>query len=182
MRQRAMIAIALANRPDVVIADEPTTALDVTTQAQVLTLLERLVRDHGTAVILITHNLGLVAEFCDSGHVMYAGRFVERASKRSLFEAPLHPYTEALLASIPRPDRLASGPLPSIPGAPPNLSTLSRGCSFEPRCPYAKGRALCREVAPAAVAPAADPRHLAECHFVADRARELGLAATEQRT
>jgi oligopeptide/dipeptide ABC transporter ATP-binding protein len=175
MRQRVMIAIALANRPDVVIADEPTTALDVTTQAQILMLLDRLVSEHQTAVILITHNLGLVAEFCDAVHVMYAGRVVERASTPALFRAPLHPYTEALLAAIPRPQLRREELLASIPGAPPDLARLPAGCSFEPRCPYGSGRELCRTVPPPELAPAADPVHVAECHFVADRALEAGL-------
>jgi oligopeptide/dipeptide ABC transporter ATP-binding protein len=182
MRQRVMIAIALANRPDVVIADEPTTALDVTTQAQVLTLLDRLVRDHGTAVILITHNLGLVAEFCDDVHVMYAGRFVERASTSALFRAPLHPYTEALLQAIPQPQRDRGQLLRSIPGAPPNLAEIPRGCAFEPRCPYASGRALCRTAVPRELAPPGHPRHLAACHFVGDRAREAGLTSRQGPT
>ena len=124
MRQRVMIAIALANEPDVLIADEPTTALDVTTQAQVLRLLDRLVTERGTAVILITHNLGIVAQFCDFVYVMYAGRVVERASTADLFAHPIHPYTEALLGAVPRPDQLERGPLASIPGIPPDLAAL----------------------------------------------------------
>ena len=148
MRQRVMIAIALANEPDVLIADEPTTALDVTTQAQVLDLLEKLVADRHAAVILITHNLGVVAEFCDVVQVMYAGRIVERARTEDIYVRPTHPYTEALLRSVPRPDRLERGPLPSIPGFPPSLADLPPGCSFEPRCPVGQGRAICREQTP----------------------------------
>ena len=124
MRQRVMIAIAVANDPDIVIADEPTTALDVTTQAQVLDLLDRMVIERGVAVVLITHNLGIVAEFCDTVEVMYAGRIVERAAVAEIIAHPLHPYTEALLGSIPRPDGPTVARLPSIPGFPPT----SRHC------------------------------------------------------
>jgi oligopeptide/dipeptide ABC transporter ATP-binding protein len=178
MRQRVMIAIALANEPDVLIADEPTTALDVTTQAQVLALLERLADEHRTAIILITHNLGVVAEFCDEVQVMYAGRIVERAVTESVFHRPVHPYTEALLKSVPRPDRLEHGPLPSIPGAPPDLAALPPGCAFEPRCPLGHGRDVCREQFPpeAVVGPRERPI-LAECHFAAER--YAGLAPAE---
>lgn len=170
MRQRVMIAIALANEPDVLIADEPTTALDVTTQAQVLDLLERLAEEHHAAIILITHNLGIVAEFCDWVQVMYAGRTVEKARTEDIFLRPVHPYTEALLKSVPRPDRLERGPLPSIPGLPPNLAALPPGCSFEPRCPLGNGRELCRERTPPLVSPGSGERAvLVECHFASER-------------
>jgi oligopeptide/dipeptide ABC transporter ATP-binding protein len=170
MRQRVMIAIALANEPDLIIADEPTTALDVTTQAQVLELLERLVARRDTAVVLITHNLGLVAQFCDTVYVMYAGRFVEHARVEDIFTRPTHPYSEALLRSVPRPDRLELGPLPSIPGFPPNLAQLPVGCSFEPRCPLGHGREICREQAPRPVeVGSARRRVIAECHFARER-------------
>jgi oligopeptide/dipeptide ABC transporter ATP-binding protein len=162
MRQRVVIAIALANDPDVVIADEPTTALDVTTQAQVLDLLDRLVTQHQAAVILITHNLGIVAEFCTRVQVMYAGRLVEQGPTEPLFEHPAHPYTAALLRSVPRPDRLQRGPLASIGGAPPNLTALPPGCPFEPRCPVGIGREICLTVPPPPLAAAAQ---LSECHF-----------------
>jgi oligopeptide/dipeptide ABC transporter ATP-binding protein len=174
MRQRVMIAIALASEPAVLIADEPTTALDVTTQAQVLELLERLSADHHAAIILITHNLGIVAEFCDTVQVMYAGRIVERASTADAFARPVHPYTEALLESVPRPDQLQRGPLPSIPGMPPNLAALPPGCSFEPRCPLGHGREICRERMPPIV------RHgtgFAECHFADERRAGVAPAA-----
>jgi len=170
MRQRVMIAIALANSPDVLIADEPTTALDVTTQAQVLELLGRLVSERKTAVILITHNLGVVAQFSDSVFVMYAGRFVERASTEQLFSRPVHPYSEALLASVPRPDRLQDGPLPSIPGFPPNLADLPAGCTFEPRCPVGHGRERCRRDTPAENTIVGDASVVAECHYARLRA------------
>jgi oligopeptide/dipeptide ABC transporter ATP-binding protein len=175
MRQRVMIAIALANEPDVLIADEPTTALDVTTQAQVLDLLQRLADEHHAAIILITHNLGIVAEFCDHVQVMYAGRTVERASTEAIFLRPTHPYTEALLESVPRPDRLQRGPLPSIPGFPPNLASLPPGCSFEPRCPLGSGREVCREQFPPLVAlGSGEGQVLAECHFAAERHAQSG--------
>src|SRR4029077_7967396 len=133
------IAMALANEPDLVIADEPTTALDVTTQAQVLDLLDRLVAERKAAVMLITHNLGVVAEFCDRVFVMYAGRLVERSDADELFAGQAQPYSDALLRAAPRPDRLQRGPLPTIPGSPPNLAQLPPGCTFEPRCPVGHG-------------------------------------------
>jgi oligopeptide/dipeptide ABC transporter ATP-binding protein len=173
MRQRVIIAIALANRPDVLIADEPTTALDVTTQAQVLDILDRLVTEQGTAVILITHNLGIVSEFCGSVCVMYAGRVVERASTYDLFVHSIHPYTEALLNSVPRPDRLEKGPLKTILGKPPNLASLPPGCPFEPRCPVGNGVEICMDVVPAPmqVHPGGHSV-IAECHFAEERVRE----------
>ena len=116
MRQRVAIAMAIAHNPSVLIADEPTTALDVTTQSQVLALLDRLVEQHGTAVILITHNLGVVSDFCDSIAVMYAGRFVETSGVDHIFLSPTHPYSEALLKCVPNPERLTDGPLPAITG------------------------------------------------------------------
>ena len=163
MRQRVVIACALAHEPALVIADEPTTALDVTTQAQILDLFSRLVEERGTAVVLITHNLGIVAEFCDTVRVMYAGRFVEQAPTEALFGSPHHPYSSALLASVPRAHRLHTGPLPAIAGAPPDLARLPSGCSFAPRCERSRGREICRTVAPEGL-HAADGR-LAECHF-----------------
>ncbi len=170
MRQRVMIAIALANEPDLVVADEPTTALDVTTQAQVLDVLERLVTERDTAVMLITHNLGVVAEFCDRVFVMYAGRVVERARAEQLFARQGHPYSEALLDSVPRPDRLQRGPLPTIPGFPPSLAHLPPGCPFEPRCPVGHGVEICATATPPPV-ELGDPRDpvVAECHFAAER-------------
>jgi oligopeptide/dipeptide ABC transporter ATP-binding protein len=163
MRQRVMIAIALANEPNVVIADEPTTALDVTTQAQVLELLDRLVTDRQVSVVLITHNLGIVAEFCDSLKVMYAGRFVESASVFEAFETPAHPYTRALLEAIPRAGRAHRGRLLAIPGFPPPLDHMSPGCSFEPRCPLGKGNPTCIELPPPP--KVATKSQIAECHF-----------------
>jgi peptide/nickel transport system ATP-binding protein len=134
MRQRAVIAMALTCNPALLVADEPTTALDVTVQAQILDLLRNLQKTHGSAIIFITHDLGVMAELADRIMVMYAGRIVERASKSQIFAAPRHPYTQALLDSIP----LLDGPRPhrlrTISGAPPSLLNLPAGCSFGPRC------------------------------------------------
>lgn len=171
MRQRVTIAMALANEPDLLIADEPTTALDVTTQAQVLDLLEKLASEREAAIVLITHNLGVVAEFCDTVLVMYAGRIVESARAEELFLRPTHPYTEALLKSAPRPDRLRRGLLPSIPGFPPRLNALPQGCSFEPRCPVGRGLEVCGTVKPKPVEVLIGGRPvMAECHFAEERA------------
>src|SRR2546423_3783438 len=137
MRQRAMIAMALSCNPDVLIADEPTTALDVTIQAQILELIDRLKDDFNSAVILITHDLGVVADVADEIIVMYAGRVVERGAKRQVFYDPQMPYTWGLLGSIPRLDRPKPKRLASITGAPPSLINLPRGCKFRPRCPHA---------------------------------------------
>ncbi len=138
MRQRAMIALALACNPSVLIADEPTTALDVTTQQQILLLIDRLRREHGMAVVLITHDLGVVAGIADRVMVMYAGQCVESGPVREVFHAPQHPYTAGLLASSPAANRTRSARLPSIPGAPPILSEgRPAGCAFRPRCGHA---------------------------------------------
>jgi oligopeptide/dipeptide ABC transporter ATP-binding protein len=140
MRQRVMIAIAIACDPAVLIADEPTTALDATIQAQILELLDDLKRRLGMAVILITHNLGIVAGHCDRALVMYAGRIVETAAVRPLFARSQHPYTSGLLACVPRLDRPAKSTFPSIAGAPPDLVAPPSGCPFHPRCPRASER------------------------------------------
>ncbi|MDE3131816.1 MAG: ABC transporter ATP-binding protein, partial [Acidobacteriota bacterium] len=137
MRQRVMIAMALACRPAVLIADEPTTALDVTIQAQIMRLIQRLRSEHRTAVILITHDLGVVAQSADRVAVMYAGRLVEQALASELFANPRHPYTRALLASIPRVDRARVARLNAIRGAPPSMALADAGCAFAPRCPAA---------------------------------------------
>ena len=150
MRQRAMIAMALACNPKVLIADEPTTALDVTIQAQILDLIVKLQEERGTAVILITHDLGVVAETAHRVVVMYAGRKIEEATVEDLFDAPLHPYTHGLMASVPRLAILGGGPaaerLQEIPGMVPALSALPVGCAFAPRCAHADD--LCRATYP----------------------------------
>jgi peptide/nickel transport system ATP-binding protein len=146
MRQRAMIAIALVNDPKVLIADEPTTALDVTVQAQILELLARLKEELGMAIIIITHDLGVVAQTADEIAVMYAGRIVEQAPTTSLFAAPEHPYTWGLLRSIPRLNAPRELALEPIPGRPPSLIKLPSGCSFHPRCAFV--REAHREVDP----------------------------------
>jgi peptide/nickel transport system ATP-binding protein len=135
MRQRALIAMALACRPRLLIADEPTTALDVTIQAQILELLKELVRDSGASLVMITHDLGVIAGLCDTVHVMYGGRVVESAERRELFAEPRHPYTGGLLASVPRLDAPRGAPLHPIPGSPTDLLPWSEGCAFAPRCP-----------------------------------------------
>jgi len=140
MRQRVMIAMALSCRPSVLIADEPTTALDVTIQAQILRLVQRLRADHGTSVLLITHDLGVVAGIADRVAVMYAGRIVEQAPARSALLAPAHPYTQGLLRSIPRIDHERTPLLATIPGQPPSLLRADDGCPFRPRCGYAHER------------------------------------------
>jgi peptide/nickel transport system ATP-binding protein len=144
MRQRAMIAMALALEPKLIIADEPTTALDATVQAQILDLLLRLQQDSGTALIMITHDLGVVADIADDVMVMYAGRAAERAPKRDVFYAPHHPYTKGLLESIPS-SKAAGDRLKPIPGQPPSLINLPSGCKFHPRCGYVFDRCLTDE-------------------------------------
>ena len=148
MRQRVMLAIAFSCRPEVLLADEPTTALDVTVQAQILDLMDDLKAELGTAIVLITHDLGVVRERCDDVAVMYAGQIVEYASAPDLFASPKHPYTQALLASLPdwrRPR--TDAPLPTLPGQPPPLTAIPPGCPFAPRCP--QRFAPCPTVVPA---------------------------------
>ena len=146
MRQRIMIAMALACQPKLIIADEPTTALDVTVQAQILELLKELTRETGAALILITHDLGVVARYADRVNVMYAGRIVESATADEIYAAPRHPYTIGLLRSVPRLDQPISEKLLPIEGQPPNPLDLPSGCAFHPRCPYAIDK--CRVEAP----------------------------------
>jgi oligopeptide transport system ATP-binding protein len=141
MRQRVMIAMALLCEPEVLIADEPTTALDATVQAQITQLLRDLQRDHGTAIVMITHDLGVVAGLCDQVLVMYGGRVMEHASADDIFHRPSHPYTRGLLAALPRLDS-GAGALLSIPGNPPNMNALPPGCPFSARCRYAEERCV----------------------------------------
>ena len=140
MRQRVMIAIALSCNPRLLLADEATTALDVTIQAQILELIKRLSSELGTAVIIITHNLGVVARYADRVNVMYAGKIIERGSADEIYENPRHPYTRGLLGSVPRLDVDREDRLASIEGMPPDLDRLPPGCSFVPRCPHADDR------------------------------------------
>ncbi len=170
MRQRAMIAMALALEPEVLIADEPTTALDVTIQAQILQLLKELNRTRGLATILITHDLGVVAEVADRVLVMYAGRIVEEGTLDEIFYDPQHPYTWGLMGSLTRLDRPRPHRLPQISGAPPSLLDLPQGCAFRPRCPHEFGR--CEQL-PALDARLPDaPEHRDRCWLTPEEKRE----------
>jgi len=171
MRQRVMIAMALSLDPALLIADEPTTALDVTIQAQIIELLRELNRSRDLSVLLITHDIGVVAEIADRVAVMYAGRIVEQGSVEEIFYAPQHPYTWGLLGSLTRIDRPRPRRLPQIPGMPPSLISPPRGCHFRPRCPHAFDR--CVEV-PGLEARLPDaPDHLDRCWLEPERKREL---------
>ncbi|MFJ3956179.1 ABC transporter ATP-binding protein [Arthrobacter sp. NPDC090010] len=166
MRQRVLIAMAIANDPAVVIADEPTTALDVTTQAQVLDLLASICDERGNALIMITHNLGIVEELCDSVDVMYAGRFVESTGVEELFETPAHPYSRALLDCVIDPATTRRGAMPAIAGSPPDLAVDEPGCPFAPRCAIGRDEQRCATARP-------EPRTLSggavvRCHFADD--------------
>jgi peptide/nickel transport system ATP-binding protein len=169
MRQRVMIAMAISCNPDVLIADEPTTALDVTIQAQILSLIKQLREDHGTAVVLITHDMGVVAEMADRIAVMYAGRIVEQGTHRELFYDPLHPYTWGLLGSIARLDRPRPRRLTAIPGLPPSLMRLPPGCAFADRCAHRFGK--CEERPE--LLDRAGSGHLDACHLSTTQKREI---------
>lgn len=165
MRQRAMIAMALVNNPELLIADEPTTALDVTVQAQILDLIRDLQKEFGSAVIMITHDLGVVAEMADDILVMYGGRCVERGTAEKVFYEPRHPYTWGLLGSMPRIDRDQTERLIPVKGSPPSLINIPSGCAFNPRCPYAdvpKG-GITRTQRPELTQD--DTRHWSACHM-----------------
>ena len=159
MRQRVMIAMALACQPKLIIADEPTTALDVTVQAQILSLLKNLTKEANSSLILITHDLGVVARYADNVAVMYGGRVIETASTRELYKNPQHPYTEGLMASIPKLDGDPGSRLYTIEGQPPDLSNLPSGCSFNPRCPHAQDKCIMTKPTLSEVAP----NHLRAC-------------------
>jgi oligopeptide transport system ATP-binding protein len=163
MRQRAMIAMAMANKPTVLIADEPTTALDVTIQAQIIEVLKTAQRETHAATILITHDLGLVAELCDRVVVMYGGRAVETGDVHTIFESPRHPYTIGLMESLPVLT-VAEDWLRPIPGQPPSLISLPPGCAFHPRCSLSNGRSLCRTAIPE-LQETGQPEHLSRCHY-----------------
>jgi oligopeptide/dipeptide ABC transporter ATP-binding protein len=165
MRQRAMIAMALALNPKLLIADEPTTALDVTVQAQIMTLIKRLQDEFGTAVIMITHDLGVIADMADRVVVMYAGKPCEFADKRTLYHQPHHPYTEGLIGSLPQQGRRGNT-LKSIPGLPPSLLRVPPGCPFHPRCSYAMD--VCRVQQPAIVEVAGGLDHRSACWLPPD--------------
>jgi len=169
MRQRVMIAMAVSCHPDILIADEPTTALDVTIQAQILTLLRKLRDDFGTAVVLITHDMGVVADMADRIAVMYAGRIVEQGSRREVFYDAQHPYTWGLLGSIARLDRPKPRRLATIPGQPPSLLRLSPGCAFGDRCTHRFD--LCDERPP--LLARVDGDHLDACHLEPKQKKEL---------
>src|SRR6267154_1592995 len=177
MRQRAMIAMAIANSPSLLIADEPTTALDVTIQAQVLEVLKRVQAETQAATILITHDLGIVAEMCERVLVMYGGRIVEFGDVDTIFRAPRHPYTIGLMDSLPKLTEDEEWLRP-IPGAPPSLINRPSGCAFHPRCFLSQGRLRCREEVPA-LRKAEGTGHEAACHFsdeLAGRASKFAQA------
>ncbi|MFI5037135.1 MAG: ABC transporter ATP-binding protein [Solirubrobacterales bacterium] len=171
MRQRAMIAMGLANEPKLLIADEPTTALDVTVQAQILALLERLQRELGMAIVIITHDLGVIAEMADDVAVMYAGRIVETASAKIVFGSPEHPYTWGLLKSIPTLGGSRDEDLVPIPGTPPSLINRPSGCHFHPRCPYAQPDHA--RIDPQLQAVPGEPTHHVACLLEPDVRRRL---------
>jgi oligopeptide/dipeptide ABC transporter ATP-binding protein len=171
MRQRVMIAMALINNPKLLIADEPTTALDVTTQAQILELVRRLRTDFDSSIIMITHDLGVIAELCDEVIVMYAGRVVERAGVMDLFTRPQHPYTWGLMASLPG-RHTADQRLSTIPGSPPSLLRPPPGCRFAPRCPYVMNH--CPQEPPPPLAEVPGRSQLVACHLDDRRRAEIG--------
>lgn len=164
MRQRVMIAMALACDPDILIADEPTTALDVTIQAQIIELMQDVQKRTGSAIVMITHDLGVVADMADTVLVMYAGKPVEFGKTRDIYYNPTHPYTWGLMGSIPRADMTEKAPLKPISGMPPSLIDLPSGCSFHPRCPYAKD--ICKTEVPEL--RVLDGVHASACHFAGE--------------
>jgi peptide/nickel transport system ATP-binding protein len=179
MRQRAMIAMALINNPDLLIADEPTTALDVTTQAQILALMEKLQDEYGSAIIMITHDLGVVAEIADDVVVMYAAEIVERGTVDQMFKRPQHPYTWGLLGSLPRLD-VDVERLVQIQGQPPSLLNPPRGCRFHPRCPYVMD--VCKDKHPELAPTVGEADHLQACWLDQDTKDREGRRILEQMT
>ncbi|HEU5008257.1 MAG TPA: ABC transporter ATP-binding protein [Jatrophihabitantaceae bacterium] len=163
MRQRAMIAMGMANAPSLLIADEPTTALDVTIQAQIMDVLRAAQHNTGAGLVLITHDLGLIAEMADRVVVMYAGHVVETGDVHTIFKTPRHPYTLGLLGSLPQVIG-AEKWLRPIPGSPPDMASVPSGCPFHPRCPLSRDRELCRTELPA-LSPAVGDGHRSACHF-----------------
>jgi peptide/nickel transport system ATP-binding protein len=180
MRQRVMIAMALINRPKVLIADEPTTALDVTVQAQILQLIALLQSEFDTAVVFITHDMGVVARVADDVAVMYAGRIVERAPTKTLFREPQHPYTWGLLGSVPRLTGSRDRDLDAIPGNPPSMINVPPGCSFHPRCPYVLPPH--REVEPTLRPVDGNGDHVAACLLATESRRRLWAELSEGRS
>ncbi len=175
MRQRAMIAIALGNRPKLLLADEPTTALDVTIQDQVMKLINQLKEELNMSVILVTHDLGVIAQMCDRVAVMYAGKIVEMTDVVTLFSAPRHPYTYGLMGSLPSADTAGSA-LETIGGSPPNLARLPRGCAFAPRCRYSCDRCLRERPEITEV----EPGHFASCFCLEKTSGFKGLISMEE--
>jgi peptide/nickel transport system ATP-binding protein len=180
MRQRAMIAMALSCDPELLIADEPTTALDVTVQAQILDLIRDLQREFNSAVVLITHDLGVVAELADDVLVMYAGRAAEYGSADQLFNRPAHPYTWGLLGSMPRLDRPRDERLLAIPGTPPSLIHVPPGCAFHPRCEYAARNGGRSENERPELAPV-EPGHFVACHLSPPERQQIWSGEIEPR-
>jgi peptide/nickel transport system ATP-binding protein len=182
MRQRVMIGMALINNPDILIADEPTTALDVTVQAQILELLRKLQVEFDMGILLITHDLGVVAGVADRVNVMYAGRIVEAGEVDEIYYNPLDPYTMALLSSIPSIANKAQGQLSAIPGQPPSMVALPPGCSFQPRCAYSHlvPDGLCKRVMPPLSED--EPRHFARCHLDLATRKKVAAESRAART
>jgi peptide/nickel transport system ATP-binding protein len=182
MRQRAMIAMALACDPELLIADEPTTALDVTVQAEILDLIRDLQREFGSAVIMITHDLGVIAELADDVLVMYAGKAVEHASAQDIFKRPEHPYTWGLLSSMPRMDRARQERLIPVTGTPPSLIHLPPGCSFNPRCPYCPlTEGLSLTEVPELLQTGPGEAHYVACHLPTSRRKQIWSEEVEPK-
>ncbi|MFX0205085.1 MAG: ABC transporter ATP-binding protein [Candidatus Hodarchaeota archaeon] len=176
MKQRAMIVMALACNPEFVIADEPTTALDVTVQAQIMELLKKLVEELGITLILITHDLSVVAETCKRVIIMYAGKIVEIGTVVEIFERPLHPYSQGLIASIPSIEKASDQTLASIPGQPPNLLDPPPACRFHPRCPYTQE--ICKTEDPAI--EELEKGHFVACHLATGRITDESYSITRK--